>query len=669
MPRLRLQDLTFDSILAYANHQLFDLIEERISDSKLDEKRTRSLLQTIVYQAEGVFLWAVVAIRDVREGLQDMADLHELQSMIEDLPLGIENLYMQILRRIKPSYRREAMRFLQIISTESVITLDLYKLYFIDQQRVSEDLPLVCNRVDINALVGACNALRTRLLSHTLGLLDLVPLKYFEDVMGLGYDTETESDSDFDQTFFENECNLVLFTKVSVHHRTVKEFLLHNIEAKSFVADAGLKKEHIHLCIARGTLAYLVHLAQDIDGIFGSYSRRSFELILMSAFEKVVMVENLVGAAQTKFMQSLHDYSLMPKSLLGSIKRRISPIPYIIHSSYKVSIDLIPMAVDFGMLRYVCEVLELPSIESQRPPAKSVLDHRRYVRTENTVIPGLSWVATTNCDLHPLDYRRRLHERLEWKMYVQGSSLTEENVGSKTLVETYLLARCNPEFRDRYLVEKLSLIQMLLQAGANPMVRVEPATQLTDFEDSKCFWSKWLHFLGTFTFRHVRLVDKRVKFDDIFDTTKALLAQGANLDFSIAYTTLNYGRMYGYPFKDGVIYCELHLEIETPAIFLLEKCLSEYPEFRYFAAAVEPQITSPRRKISSITTDPAFRFSLDSSTRVYPDDEESKMLWPLIEKFEATGERYDLDALESAMERVWKAHRPGERLSDESDSS
>ena len=90
MPSLRLQDLTFESILAYADHQFSKLMQERISDSKLDSRRTRFLLDKIVNQAQGVFLWAVVAIRDVCESLQDMADLDELESMIETFPSGIE---------------------------------------------------------------------------------------------------------------------------------------------------------------------------------------------------------------------------------------------------------------------------------------------------------------------------------------------------------------------------------------------------------------------------------------------------------------------------------------------------------------------------------------------------------------------------------------------------
>ena len=670
MPSLRLQDLTFDSIFAYADHQLSNLIQERISDSKLDQRRTRFLLNKIVDQAEGVFLWAVVAIRDVREGLQDMADLDELESMIEDLPPGIENLYMQILHRIKPAYRREALRFLQIVLYQPipaqvwVRSLDLHMLYFINLHRVSEDQPLVCNRVDMDILVESCNALKTRLLSHTLGLLDLVPVKMVDET-DFESDHQTHPEIDTNETCFRNDYNLILFTKVCVHHRTVKEFLLHNIEAKSFVAAAGLEEEQVHLCIARGTFAYLIHLAQDIGRTFDSSPYMLYYGTLRSALAQVVIVENLVGAAQTKFMRSLHSYSLVPKSLVTAENDPSLHfgfrIPYMIRSTYEASVDLIPLAANSGMLRYVCEILDFPTAKSHRYPPVRLLDFRQCVNTEDAVFAGLSWITTTKYDLRPADYRQRLNEHLKWKTYVQKSERTEANVERNMLVETYFLAGCVPTIHDVYLAEKISLIQILLQAGANPMVRVEPAI-IPDFE---CFWSNWLFFLNA-SITHplctlfLELVDKRVTIDDIFNTTKALLAQGASIGFRSA-VFLRSRSIFNPLKRHDLRNNELDFEVDCTAMFWLERCFSGYPEFRDFATAIQPQITRPSRKIISIFKKIGGYIpdnDLDNRTRAYPNDEESGRLWLLVEKCEESGESKDLDALRSAMRRVWRAHRP-----------
>lgn len=660
MPSLRLQDLTFNSIFAYADHQLSNLIQKRISDSKLDPRRTRFLLDKIVDQAEGVFLWAVVAIRDVREGLQDMADLDELESMIEDLPPGIENLYMQILHRIKPAYRREALRFLHIVLYHWGRSLDLHMLYFIDLHRVPEDQPLVCNRVDMDVLVEACNALKTRLLSHTLGLLDLVPVKMVDET-DFESDNQTHPENVADETCSKSDYDLILFTKVCVHHRTVKEFLLHNIEAKSFVAAAGLEEEHVRLCIARGIFAYVIHLAQDIGRTFDSDPYISYYHTLKSALEQVTIVENLVGAAQTKFMHSLHDYSLVPKSLVRAEKVLDFSfrIPYMIRGTYETSIDLIPLAANSGMLRYVCETLDFPVVKSQRYPPVSLLDFR-HVNIANPVVAGSSWITTTKYDLSPSDYRQRLNEHLKWKTYVQNSDRTEANAERNMLLETYLLAGCIPIVQDIYLADKLSLIQILLQAGANPMVRVESAA-MPGFE---CFWSHWLFFLDTSITHPLRtlslgLVDKRVTLNDIFNTTKALLAHGANIEFEPAFS------------RDNLLFCPLkrhdlidqalEFQVDCTAMFWLERCFTQYPEFGDFVAALEPQMRRPSRKIFSIYSKYLATVTYDEHdhhSRAYPNDEQSGMLWILIEKWEESGERKDLDALRSAMRRVWTAHRP-----------
>ncbi|KAI4097520.1 MAG: hypothetical protein LQ344_000253 [Seirophora lacunosa] len=114
VPGLRLQDLTYHSIRAYADGQLADLVQRRIVYKESDKNRVASLVDKIVSRADGVFLWAVIAIRDVCEGLQGMVDLDELAHAIDDLPAQLESLFMLMLRRIKPAYQRDAARFLQI---------------------------------------------------------------------------------------------------------------------------------------------------------------------------------------------------------------------------------------------------------------------------------------------------------------------------------------------------------------------------------------------------------------------------------------------------------------------------------------------------------------------------------------------------------------------------
>ena len=111
-PKLKLQDLTYDSIRAYADTQLSDLIQRQVD--KRDTHRVKNIVDVIVNRADGVFLWAVIAIRDVRDGLRDIVDLDELEQTVDNLPSQLESLFMLMLNRIKPAYQRDAARFLQI---------------------------------------------------------------------------------------------------------------------------------------------------------------------------------------------------------------------------------------------------------------------------------------------------------------------------------------------------------------------------------------------------------------------------------------------------------------------------------------------------------------------------------------------------------------------------
>lgn len=680
MPSLRLQELTFHSILAYVKVQLSKLIEERLSCGKYDTHRTQQLLHEIVHRSEGVFLWTVIAVRDVREGLQDIADLNELESMVKGLPPGIEDLYMQMLNLVKPVYRREAVRFLQIVLYESVnrgisCYLDLYRLYFMDIQRVSEDLPLSCDPIETKALIKACSDLKTRLLTRTVGLVDVAPITVYQMFPGLSDDSWYPGEV-YDQTFSEKKYGQILLAKVGVHHRTVKEFLVNNGAAKLFMNATGSRQEHSRLAIARGTLAYLVHLSQNNIG--------SFEILhegLNLALHQITIVEKLVGAAQSKLMRSLHDYPFMQNGFDAPDKYS-DPYkwyrPYMIGGKYGPPLDLVGMAARHGMLQYICETLSFPAVESRRSHTR-LSDFQQFYSTEKPANADWLWIIPTACELPYSDYRQWLSERLKCKNDVREAIQTQTIVDRSTIAETYLLNCCEASVSDPNLADSLALIRILLQKGADPMVRIGPnETSSGKKKTTRCFWMEWLVFLRWFTRYDIAagneihnhgsglpVTDTRVIMDDIFNTTKLLLVQGADINSQIEFILESrWGcSLKRYDLGDD----ELDFEVSSSAFFWLKECFYNYPEFRAFAAIIKPPVRNPWRKIVSIfqnTEDPARYGKSDDRARAYPNDEESEMLWPLIEKWEETGQSKDLDRLRSTMKQVFKAHRPDIRLEE-----
>ena len=157
-------------------------------------------------------------------------------------------------------------------------------------------------------------------------------------------------------------------------------------------------------------------------------------------------------------------------------------------------------------------------------------------------------------------------------------------------------------------------------------------------------------------------LNQHVTVGDIFDITKALIAQGADINSQMAAHWSRY-----YLKRQGLadLRFGFNLEVSSSAMFLLEECFNKEPEFQKFAVAIRPLVKSPTRKIRSILR-PEKPGSLSLGQVSLPSADESK-LWPLIEKWEDTGHGKDRDALVTAMEQIWKVRQPGSGSEKESE--
>lgn len=451
-----------------------------------------------------------------------------------------------MVNRIKPAYRRDAARFLQLVLYESnkIYALDLCRLYFIDMERVYEDQPLIYHRVDMSTLVRGCHHLRTRLLSHTLGLLDLTPLG---DLQWIG--------------FRNDDSGKILHTRVHIFHRTVKDFLLHNTAARSFINTSGLCEEHIRLSIARGLMNHMimVRLLWGCDGLPDRHFALKLYDQLQEAMQHISCVENSLGAAQSKLMRSLYTYCFelrdptyqalpIPRSYPGEQRgslnlyrdfpRSCDPYRWCKRRGQQgVAVDLIGMAASSGMVRYVCEILDLPIAELQTHP-EHLSECKSSYSIEEALVTRLSWVNPEWYKMDYSHYRQLLSQYLKWEPQVLSMDQTRRPLNCKTLAETYLLARCCADTFEN--TASISLITILLRAGANPMVRIESAEDTTRKVLISSAWERWLFYLSWFSkyclvgngfHDSSTLDDYRHPLDDLFIATKAFLAQGAHVNY------------------------------------------------------------------------------------------------------------------------------------------
>ena len=648
----------------YVKKQLSDLVQRYVVYNRNSQQSAKDLLDVIVERADGVFLWAVIATRVVRDGLQGMADIREVAQAIEILPPELEGLFMLVLGRIKPAFQRDAAKYLQIVLLANEYPyLDLCSLHLIHSQQELQDAPVVYENIARSELAEACRTLEIRLLSHTAGLLELTPC-----IRTLPHYHKVEN------------WDPIAFTRVDFSHRTVRDFLRDNSEAKSFLNEKGVSEAQVQLCIARGNLAHLVQCAEgDATMLEEGDHWVKWPHPLLYPFQNVLrhiaIAERLSRSAQSKFMKSL-DYA----SLVRGYNLRITPPRYEVpcqafsKNGAGASIDIVGMAAAAGMTIYVCERLGLSMSSAGDNPCFP--DQGEYSKTRaapaNLYWKTLDQLPDTASRGHTpfrgSNYRQALSKCLPWE---EDAQVEDDHTENRPLAESYILCCCKPT--------SIDLVRILLKARANPMVQVRPMNYSSIWPiKSKSFWSAWLSFLNHMRLEYIKAHgrpggllfekrhDRRITLSDIFEVTKALLAQGADVNFHLE-------ERYNYEFGDFLKRPNLadrsfRLDLSATAMFVLEECFNNEPEFQKFAVAISPLIKRPTREIESIWFDD----EIDGDGTIQSMNRgvsaaDSEVLLPIMEKWERTGHHEDLTALETAMEQIYDANAPVSESDSESE--
>ena len=641
-PNLRLQDLTFGSMMEYGKVKLSEPIQKYVSDNMCKRYQAEFLVEKIVERAHGVFLWAIIVTKNVHNGLRGRANISELEKTLETLPSQLGDLFMVMLQRIEPVFKPDAAYFLQIAMYQNTSYVDdhvdLCRLHFSYSQRELKDRPARYEDIATSELVTACRTLKTRLLSHTAGLLELRPSYYPLSI----YEERKDHDP-------------ILSLNINFLHRTARDFLLENDGAKSFLARNGPSEAQVRLSIARGTLAQVAHFRQghtkSVDDKTANPVYHSFRSTLM----QISIAERLLGEAQTNLMQSLNYDSLARGYQTPDNGDKPIDAPFAIDGHH---IDKVGMAAWMGMTRYVCEQLDLlfePRFDPSSFPGLNNYSRRKRQTTTLTwseFDESLSQNIDSADILRSSKYRQALGRCLQWKSGDQLSSQTESLSQNNVLAESYMLCRCGTRHSD--------LVRILLRAGANPMIEIK-SIETEQPSLSPSFWHTWLDFLLQESDDKTILENYRMK--DVFDITKDLLVNGANINYLMTFDSAGFpkdlikrARSYREPFS---------FSLTVSAMFILEERFKSEPEFRRFASEIGPLVKRPTRKFIKIKIEPFdyfYSMSAKGGQEIVPSAEESEMLWPLFEKWQDTGRGDDLDTFNSALEGVWKAHDPGFEL-------
>ncbi|MDI1486729.1 MAG: hypothetical protein OHK93_005990 [Ramalina farinacea] len=96
-PQLILENLNWEDIASTVQAELQEKLSTRFPKQKYDNER---FLKSIALKAQGVFLWARVMIKDLREGILNGRNFEELEKSLEDMPSEINEMYEHMLGKL-----------------------------------------------------------------------------------------------------------------------------------------------------------------------------------------------------------------------------------------------------------------------------------------------------------------------------------------------------------------------------------------------------------------------------------------------------------------------------------------------------------------------------------------------------------------------------------------
>jgi hypothetical protein len=175
LPKLRLQELTHKDITLFVDDKL--TTSPRIAElAQEDPDGVQSLISEIVTSASGVFLWVMLVVRSLLEGLQNYDKLSTLRVRLRMLPRDLEDLFKHMLRNIPDEYKVESSQIFQIVrchrqhTGQSTLLVTTLGLADTDETRVFEDS---IREKRVESKRRAAKQISGRLRSRCIGLLEV----------------------------------------------------------------------------------------------------------------------------------------------------------------------------------------------------------------------------------------------------------------------------------------------------------------------------------------------------------------------------------------------------------------------------------------------------------------------------------------------------------------
>lgn len=283
--RILLEDHNGDDIQEYVknkfeNDKHFALLQSRDPSSS-------DLVDQIVQNAQGVFLWVKIVVGNLLRGLKNDDSLSDLHKRLQGFPTNLTAYFQHMFDSIDEFYREETSEIL-LICLEGIQPLSLLALWFYEQERVTADYALRKKRSPLSRAnyVAIFEGIHKRINARGQDLLVI------------------------EANGKDNVHSALMYT-VRFSHRTVKDFLLRpdmmkklsSWKSKDFDAQASLCKATLaivkslsnrtHMTHRVSHMAHIMNVSEHISDFFTyahliEQNRGKLDDVLVDEFQHVI---------------------------------------------------------------------------------------------------------------------------------------------------------------------------------------------------------------------------------------------------------------------------------------------------------------------------------------------------------------------------------------------
>lgn len=176
--KLQLQDLTKEDVMIYVTDRVSENTTFKQQLTSEDGPRAVSFLEEIVNKASGVFLWVIIVVQGVLDGLRNGDRIEELRTHLDGLPADLGKLYQHMLQKLNPVYRRQAseifQRFFRSITLESEEPFTSMHLAHIESQDPETALSLPLHPLSIDQRYKKSLSMEVRIRGRCCGLVEVL---------------------------------------------------------------------------------------------------------------------------------------------------------------------------------------------------------------------------------------------------------------------------------------------------------------------------------------------------------------------------------------------------------------------------------------------------------------------------------------------------------------